>query len=137
MTFFGVDSGFIYDLVIHRSEFGVRFFTENLLLRLPSGLNVFNLPVLAWGFWDILRNRDETGRILLSWVVPVAGLLMLTLPIPRYFLPVFPACALIAARGLGSLPCVRGRYVLLAVAYGIQAVSVALQQGRVEVMPGS
>ena len=130
-------SVFIYDLVIHRSEFGVRFFPENLLLRLPSGLNVFNLPVLAWGFWDILRNRDETGRILLSWVVPVAGLLMLTLPIPRYFLPVFPACALIAARGLGSLPCVRGRYVLLAVAYGIQAVSVALQQGRVEMMPGS
>jgi len=82
---------------------------------LPS-LAVVWLPLALWpGFWRTLwstrRNLPEAGtRFCLAWFFPV--LLVLSLISGKqvhYLLPLFPALALLGARGLEALPPERPR----------------------------
>jgi hypothetical protein len=71
-----------------------------LAFRLPSGIGVANLPILFLGLWQLLGRRSKGDYLLIGWILAVAVPLMLTLPGPRYFLPMFPALAIVMAYGL-------------------------------------
>ncbi|MBI3300782.1 MAG: glycosyltransferase family 39 protein [Deltaproteobacteria bacterium] len=89
-----------------------------LLLRLPSGLGVYNLPMVCLGGRQILRRRSQADLFVLLWIAAVFVPLMLTLPGPRYFLPAFPALAIAMACGLERAGEAAERGVMLTLLYG-------------------
>lgn len=93
-----------YAGLVLTNEYGRNVLFETMTNRLPSGLGVYNLPLLAIGGVFILTRRNKADWILLIWILSVWLPLSLTLPDHRYFLPSFPALALIAALGLQHIP---------------------------------
>lgn len=89
------------------STFGAKLLLETLTTRLPSALGVYSAPFLLLGVVQLLRFRLRQDWFLLAWSVIVGGLLLLTLPDHRYFMLMFPAAALIMARGVRTLPSLR------------------------------
>jgi len=88
-----------------------------LALRLPSGIGVANLPILYLGMWQMLHRRQWSDYFLGTWILAVAFPLLLTLPGPRYFFPVFPALAIVMAYGLRQIEGDGERVLLLALLF--------------------
>ncbi|MCA9897839.1 MAG: glycosyltransferase family 39 protein [Ardenticatenaceae bacterium] len=93
-----------YAGLVLTNEYGRRVLFESMTNRLPSGLGVYNLPLLALGTVFVLNRRQKADWILLIWILSVWLPLSLTLPDHRYFLPSFPALALLAGLGLQQIP---------------------------------
>ena len=102
-----------YAGLVLTNEYGRRVLFESMTNRLPSGLGVYNLPFLALGSILVVRRRRQADWILLLWIASVWLPLSLTLPDHRYFLPSFPAMALLAALGLLQVPKAAARGLLL------------------------
>jgi 4-amino-4-deoxy-L-arabinose transferase-like glycosyltransferase len=101
---------------------GRKWLLQVLFLRLPSGIGVYNLPLLFLGGWQVLQRRARSDVFLLAWIVAVCLPLILTLPGPRYFLPAFPALAIAMARGFLYVGEGAERVVLLILLYWIGAL---------------
>lgn len=93
-----------YAGLVLTNEYGRNVLFETITNRLPSGLGVYNLPLLALGVITVLNRRKKSDWILLFWMLSVWIPLSLTLPDHRYFLPSFPALALMASVGLQQIP---------------------------------
>lgn len=93
-----------------------------VLFRLPSGLGVYNAPLFLLGGGRMWKERSLSDFIVLVWIGAVCLPLLLTLPGPRYFLPAFPAFALLMARGLPGRREGGERLLLLALLYGAGAL---------------
>jgi 4-amino-4-deoxy-L-arabinose transferase-like glycosyltransferase len=93
-----------YAGLVLTNEYGRRVLFETVTNRLPSGLGVYNLPFLALGGLFVINRRRAVDWVLLFWILSVWLPLSLTLPDHRYFLPSFPAVALMAALGLQQVP---------------------------------
>lgn len=87
---------------------------NSLLTRLPSAIGVYNLPIILLGSLLALINRKPSGIVLLLWIVTVTVLLLLTLPDHRYFMPIFPALALLAGIWLRDRSTYSVKILLLA-----------------------
>ena len=59
--------------------------------------------LLVVGGVALLRDKGRSDLFVLFWIAAVFLPLLLTLPDPRYFMPAFPALALVMARGLESV----------------------------------
>ncbi len=92
-----------YAGLVLTNDYGRRVLFESMTNRLPSGLGVYNLPFLALGALFIGSRRRSADWLLIIWIVSIWLPLSLTLPDHRYFLPSFPALALIAALGLQQI----------------------------------
>jgi 4-amino-4-deoxy-L-arabinose transferase-like glycosyltransferase len=103
-----------YAGLVLTNEYGRRVLFETVTNRLPSGLGVYNLPFLVLGGLFVVNRRRAADWILLFWILSVWLPLSLTLPDHRYFLPSFPAVALMAALGLQQVPKGTARGLLLA-----------------------
>ncbi len=95
-----------------------RWALNSLVTRLPSGIGVYNLPLIALGALLVVVTRKLPGIMLLMWIITVAILLLVTLPDHRYFMPTFPAMALLAGawlrdRGRVSMQILILAYLLL------------------------
>ena len=93
-----------YAGLVMTNDYGRRVLFETMTNRLPSGLGVYNLPFIALGGLFVVNRRRSADWVLLFWVLSVWLPLSLTLPDHRYFLPSFPAVALLAALGLQQIP---------------------------------
>lgn len=93
-----------YAGLVLTNEYGRRVLFETVTNRLPSGLGVYNLPFLALGGLFAISRRRAVDWVLLFWILSVWLPLSLTLPDHRYFLPSFPAVALLAALGWRQVP---------------------------------
>lgn len=98
---------------------GRKWMLEAVLVRLPSNLGVYNIPLLLLGGVHLMRRRTQPDLLVLLWIAAVSVALILTLPDPRYFMPAFPALAVAMARRLERIPdpAVAQRAVLLALLY--------------------
>lgn len=101
---------------------GKKWLLQVLFLRLPSGIGVYNLPLLLLGGWQLLQRRARADVFILAWIVAVFLPLILTLPGPRYFLPAFPALAMVMARGLICIGKEAEQVGLLILCYWIGAL---------------
>ncbi len=95
-----------------------RWALNSLVTRLPSGIGVYNLPLIALGALLVMVTRKLPGIMLIMWIITVAILLLFTLPDHRYFMPTFPAMALLAGawlrdRGRVSMQILILAYLLL------------------------
>lgn len=106
---------------VSRGE-GKLWLANVMLFRLPSGIGVYNAPLLLLGGWRVWKEGNRSDYIVLGWIGVVCIPLLLTLPGPRYFLPAFPAFAVLMARGLMSIPKEGERVLLLALLYGAGAL---------------
>lgn len=77
---------------------------ETLFTRLPSSLGVHQIPLIILGILNLVKRNEPVSRLLLFWIGLVSVLLLLTLPDHRYFLPIFPAIAIVVARVLQRFP---------------------------------
>ncbi len=107
-----------YAGLVLTTEYGRQVLFETMSNRLPSALGVYNLPLLAVGGLLIVNRRRPADWIVLFWILSVWLPLSLTLPDHRYFLPSFPAVALLAALGLQQIPKGMARGLLLALLFG-------------------
>ncbi|VAW31166.1 hypothetical protein MNBD_CHLOROFLEXI01-4664 [hydrothermal vent metagenome] len=107
-----------YAGLVLTTEYGRQVLFETMSNRLPSALGVYNLPLLAVGGLFVLKRRQPVDWVLLFWILSVWLPLSLTLPDHRYFLPSFPAIALMAALGLQQIPKGMARGLLLALLLG-------------------
>ncbi|MCP4421399.1 MAG: glycosyltransferase family 39 protein, partial [Chloroflexi bacterium] len=107
-----------YAGLVLATEYGRQVLLETMTNRLPSALGVYNLPLLAVGGLLIVNRRRPTDLVLLFWILSVWLPLSFTLPDHRYFLPSFPAVALLAALGLQQIPKGMARGLLLALLFG-------------------
>ncbi len=80
----------------------MRLRLESLFSRLPSGIGTYNLPIIFIGFLMVFQHRQPADAVLLAWIAIPSVLLLILLADHRYFLPVFPALALLMARGLAG-----------------------------------
>jgi 4-amino-4-deoxy-L-arabinose transferase-like glycosyltransferase len=103
-----------YAGLVLTNEYGRQVLFETMTNRLPSGLGVYNLPLLALGGLFVVNRRRKVDWVLFIWILSVWLPLSLTLPDHRYFLPSFPAVALVAALGLQQIPKGTARGLLLA-----------------------
>ena len=109
---------FPYAGYVTSSRTGRRWLLSVVLLRLPSGIGPYLLPLLLLGSWRLLQRRSSEDFFLLAWVAGVFIPLLVTLPSPRYFLPAFPALAIILAQGLERVAKNAEQVLLLALLYG-------------------
>jgi 4-amino-4-deoxy-L-arabinose transferase-like glycosyltransferase len=96
---------------------GKRWLLKVLLFRLPSGVGVANLPMLLLGGGQLLQRRNWSDLFVMLWIAAIFFPLMATLPAPRYFLPAFPALAIVMAHGVLRSGEVAERLVILALLY--------------------
>lgn len=96
---------------------------DALLTKAPSALGVYTVPWIALGALATLRRRAVEDVFVLSWIVIVFVPLLLTLPDNRYFLPAFPALALLGARALLARP--RWAAHVLVLAWLLCAITLA------------
>jgi 4-amino-4-deoxy-L-arabinose transferase-like glycosyltransferase len=106
-----------YAGLVTTTNYGKRVLLESLLTRLPSAVGVYNIPLLFLGGLHLMRRRNQSDLFVLLWIVTVSLLLILTLPDHRYFMPTFPALAILMACGLRRIPEAAGQMVLLALLY--------------------
>lgn len=111
-----------YAGLVLTNEYGRRVLFETMTNRLPSALGVYNLPLLAVGGLYVLKRRRSVEWVLLFWILSVWLPLSLTLPDHRYFLPSFPAVALVAALGLQQVSKGMARGLLLALLFGVSTL---------------
>jgi len=71
---------------------------ETIFTRLPSSLGVHNLLLIVFGGMLLLKRRKQSDIFILFWIGVVFGALFLTLPDHRYFLPSFPALAIMVSQ---------------------------------------
>lgn len=106
-----------YAGLVLTNDYGRRVLFETVTNRLPSGLGVYNVPFLALGGLFVINRWRAVDWVLLLWILSVWLPLLLTLPDHRYFLPSFPALALLAALGLQQVPRATVRGLLLALLF--------------------
>jgi 4-amino-4-deoxy-L-arabinose transferase-like glycosyltransferase len=94
--------------------------------RLPSAVGAFGVPILVMAGWHVARRRRQSDLLSLAWVVAVSLPVAALLPDARYFLPAFPALALVMTSGLRSVPGGAERPTFLALCYGAQALYLYL-----------
>jgi 4-amino-4-deoxy-L-arabinose transferase-like glycosyltransferase len=114
---------FNFSRVITSGPEGRAYMSGLVMKNLPSGIGVYNFPLIALGLWTAMRDRQPSDRFLLCWVVLVWVALLVTLPDPRYFMITFPALAILMARALGTFPDAAPRIGVLALSYGAIALS--------------
>jgi 4-amino-4-deoxy-L-arabinose transferase-like glycosyltransferase len=108
----------VYLRYVTRIPSGKHWLAQVVLFRLPSGLGPYHLPLLCLGGWRMCKCRSASDLLIFLWIAGVCLPLLLTLPGPRYFLPMFPALAIVLARGLAHASKTVEQLVLLAFLYG-------------------
>lgn len=96
---------------------GIKWLIDSILTKFTSALGVYNLPLIAVGFLALVQRRRQADLLILLWTTVVSIILVFTLPDHRYFMPTFPAIALILAHGLKKLPSITESTVVLALLY--------------------
>ncbi len=85
---------------------GLKWLVDSIMTKFTSALGVYNLPPIAVGLWYLARQRRQADLLILLWSSIISIILIFTLPDHRYFMPTFPAIALIMAQGLKRLSSV-------------------------------
>ena len=96
----GPQSKPVFNLPILTRSWRMRLRLESIFSRLPSAIGTYNLPIIFVGFTQVFQHTQPADAVVLAWIVIPSILLLFLLPDHRYFLPVFPALALLMARGL-------------------------------------
>jgi 4-amino-4-deoxy-L-arabinose transferase-like glycosyltransferase len=99
---------------------------EVMFARLPSAVGAFTVPILLMSLWHLVRSRRQPDRLALAWVAAVSVPIVALLPDSRYFLPAFPALALVMATGLQSELGAAERPTFVALCFGAQALYLYL-----------
>jgi 4-amino-4-deoxy-L-arabinose transferase-like glycosyltransferase len=99
---------------------------EVMFARLPSAVGAFSVPILLASAWQLVRRRKQSDLLALAWVAAVSLPIVTLLPDSRYFLPAFPALALVMASGLQSQLGTAERPTFLALCCGAQALYLYL-----------
>lgn len=112
-----------YSLAGLGSSFGPWSAGEAIAAKLPSAIGLYHLPLLLVGLRAAWGKGFAGAGTLLVWIATISLPLLLTLPENRYFLPAFPAIAILLALGLDRLPDWRDDALLLALLLSLVTVA--------------
>ncbi|MBV7334380.1 glycosyltransferase family 39 protein [Chloroflexi bacterium TSY] len=113
----------------HWLPWRTRYLLNAVSFRIPSAIGLYNLPLIAVGLWIYLtqRNRPQVMRangFILLWIAIIFLPFLLTLPDPRYFMPSFPALAILMAHGVRTIGKESFRIVTLALLLSLSSLWV-------------
>jgi 4-amino-4-deoxy-L-arabinose transferase-like glycosyltransferase len=91
----------------------IRLGLESFFTRIPSSLGVHFFPLILLSGLYLFKQRRRSDVFILSWIGVVFITLFLTLPDHRYFLPAFPAIAILIATFVKRFTETRERVFLL------------------------
>jgi 4-amino-4-deoxy-L-arabinose transferase-like glycosyltransferase len=94
-----------------------QFTLESLLTRLPSAVGLYSFPLFFLGGLEFWRHKRSGDQLILLWIVIVSCILLMTVPDHRYFMLVFPALAIFAARGLNQASGLASRVITLSLLF--------------------
>lgn len=100
---------------------------DALLFKAPAAIGVAVVPWIALGGVLLWYRRAMQDRFVACWIGLVFVPLALTLPDNRYFLPAFPALAIVGAQALVARPRSCARVLLLALLLGAITVGFYTQ----------
>lgn len=107
-----------------------RHLLETFVTRLPSAIGVANLPLLVLGAWVTLKRRRVPDIFLWLWIAVVSVGVIILLPDHRYFIPTFPALAMVMARGVHAARLEGSRVLLLALLLNLAALYLFVDWSR-------
>lgn len=79
------------------SSYGQMLRVRTATISLPSAIGVYHLPLLFVAGFVLIRRKSHSDIVLLCWIGIVLLTVFSTVPVNRYFLPMFPALALMVA----------------------------------------
>jgi 4-amino-4-deoxy-L-arabinose transferase-like glycosyltransferase len=87
------------------SAWRLKFFLQSVFYGIPSGIGTYLLPLVGIGVWVFIRQHKAGERVMSNgfiryWLAIVFIPMLIALPVHRYFLPAFPALAIMLANGL-------------------------------------
>jgi 4-amino-4-deoxy-L-arabinose transferase-like glycosyltransferase len=109
---------------------GLDWVMNSLLTRLPSAIGVYHFPVLLIAGLTALKARKPVDLFLISWIVIIFISILLTLPDHRYFMPAFPAMAILMAGWLKEKPDLNVRYTILSVCFLLSSLVIFIDWDR-------
>ena len=104
----------------------MKFLLEGVFGRIPAAFGLYMIPMIIMGLYAWIQDRKHSRQsfiwshgFVLAWIAAVFIPVLITLPVDRYFMPAFPAIAILMAHGLLSSKLSPTRIVLLAVVLSI------------------
>ncbi|MCB0628224.1 MAG: glycosyltransferase family 39 protein [Saprospiraceae bacterium] len=87
------------------SSWRLNFLLKAIFYGIPSGIGTYILPLLGLGIWAFIRQQKERKKVnsngfIRYWLAIVFIPMLIALPVHRYFMPAFPALAILMAAGL-------------------------------------
>jgi 4-amino-4-deoxy-L-arabinose transferase-like glycosyltransferase len=79
-----------------------KLINPNRLAAVMSGIGFYHVPLLLFAAARLVVRRDRNDWLLLGSIASVVIPLLVTLPVNRYFLPCYPALAILIGRNLVS-----------------------------------
>ncbi len=109
---------------------GLDWVMNSLLTRLPSAIGVYHFPVILIAGLTALKARKSVDLFLIGWIAIIFISILLTLPDHRYFMPAFPALAILMAGWLKEKPDLNLRYTILSVCFLLSSLVLFIDWDR-------
>lgn len=111
------------------SPWRIRRFLEALVRKIPFSIGLYNLPLIILGLRHWLKREKKrlacwNDRFIAYWIAIVFIPVLFTLPVDRYFLPAYPAVAILMANGITGLGNISMRVLLLAIILGVSSALI-------------
>ncbi len=112
----------------------MQFFLSAVFTRIPASFGLYSLPLIAFGIgsWIVDKKREQapniwSNRFILGWMAVVFIPVLMTLPVDRYFMPAYPAIAILMAHGLQTFHLKSVRIPLLMLILSISSIYLECQ----------
>lgn len=91
----------------------IRYRLIALILKIPSSIGFYMLPLIGAGGWVFWRRGRPSDQLVVAWLASVGLPFFVLLPVNRCFMPAYPALALLMSAGLYVFPRDRLAIVVL------------------------
>ncbi|MCB9302093.1 MAG: glycosyltransferase family 39 protein [Lewinellaceae bacterium] len=104
----------------------INFIIHAILRDIPRAIGVYNLPLIGLGIWCWISPKKNgtsiwSNRFIAYWLAIIFIPILITLPVDRYFMPAYPALAILMANGLNTFYEQPLRIILLVILFSISS----------------
>ena len=88
----------------YASYWRLKFTLMAIIRKIPTAIGLYHLPLIGLGLWSWSSSKQPvwSDRFIGFWLAAVFIPVLIMLPVDRYFMPAFPALAMMMAAGIDS-----------------------------------
>jgi len=97
-----------------------------IIRKLPTAIGLYHLPLIGLGLWSWASGKQPawSNRFIGFWLASVFIPVLIMLPVDRYFMPAFPALAIMMATGINTFIEKPTRVVGLALFFSVSSMLI-------------